>query len=110
MVVSVVLASTLLSLSSAQLFSSFAPAPARAASPRLGASARDEGAIVSGVISQLEPAIAQAVAAALAAQNRPTAAVGRPSGASAGSGFNSATDSDATPAKYNYVYKVIRMP
>jgi hypothetical protein len=64
--------------------------------------ATDQSAVVSSVISALEPSIAEAVAAALAA-SRPA----RPStSAGSSSGFVPARDSKATPAKYNYVYKV----
>merc|ERR1712203_545911 len=63
-------------------------------------------AIVGSVISALQPSIAEAVAAALAATSKPSStSVSSSSGASS-SGFVPARDSDATPAKYNYIYKV----
>ena len=67
---------------------------------------QDEAAIVGSVISALQPTIAEAVAAALAATSKPsTTSVSSSSGTSS-SGFVPARDSDATPAKYNYIYKV----
>ena len=57
------------------------------------------------MISALQPTIAEAVAAALAATStRPSSSSSSGSGAS--SGFVPARDSNATPAKYNYIYKV----
>ena len=65
---------------------------------------QNEAAIVGSVISALQPTIAEAVAAALAATStRPSSSS---SGSSASSGFIPARDSNATPAKYNYIYKV----
>jgi len=66
---------------------------------------QNEAAIVGSVISALQPTIAEAVAAALAATStRPSSSSSSGSGAS--SGFVPARDSNATPAKYNYIYKV----
>merc|ERR1712212_160309 len=65
---------------------------------------QNEAAIVGSVISALQPTIAEAVAAALAATStRPSSSS---SGSGASSGFIPARDSNATPAKYNYIYKV----
>merc|ERR1712088_237339 len=65
---------------------------------------QNEAAIVGPVISALQPTIAEAVAAALAATStRPSSSS---SGSGASSGFIPARDSNATPAKYNYIYKV----
>merc|ERR1711981_441362 len=66
---------------------------------------QNEAAIVGSVISALQPTIAEAVAAALAATSRPSSTSGS-LGSAASSGFVPARDSKATPAKYNYIYKV----
>ena len=66
---------------------------------------QNEAAIVGSVISALQPTIAEAVAAALAATSRPSSSSGS-LGSAASSGFVPARDSAATPAKYNYIYKV----
>merc|ERR1712212_478667 len=68
-------------------------------SPRI-----NEGQVVSSVISTLQPAIAAAVAQALRGSSLGSSpgSSSRPSGGS-GPAF---TGSNATPAKYNYVYKV----
>lgn len=60
---------------------------------------------MSSVISALQPTIAEAVAAALAASSTPASGSSTASGAGS-SDFVPARDSAATPAKYNYVYKV----
>ena len=69
---------------------------------------QNEAAIVGSVISALQPTIAEAVAAALAATStRPSSTSTSGSLSSGGSsGFVPARDSNATPAKYNYIYKV----
>jgi len=71
---------------------------------------QNEAAIVGSVISALQPTIAEAVAAALASSStRPSSSSASSSGSlSSGgsSGFVPARDSNATPAKYNYIYKV----
>ena len=66
---------------------------------------QNEATIVSSVISALQPTIAEAVAAALAATSTPASGSSSASGAGS-SDFVPARDSAATPAKYNYVYKV----
>merc|ERR1711931_306849 len=92
MIAKVVLTLTLTNLAMAapQLFSS----PALP-SPRI-----NEGQVVSSVISTLQPAIAAAVAQALRGSSLGSSP--RPSGGSS----TPFTGSSATPAKYNYVYKV----
>merc|ERR1711875_195545 len=92
MIAKVVLALSLTNLAMAapQLFST----PALP-SPRI-----NEGQVVSSVISNLQPAIAAAVAQALRGSSLGTSS--RPSGGSS----TPFTGSSATPAKYNYVYKV----
>ena len=67
---------------------------------------QNEAAIVGSVISALQPTIAEAVAAALAASSRPSSTSTSSSGSAASSGFVPARDSAATPANYNYIYKV----
>merc|ERR1712086_65889 len=67
---------------------------------------QNEAAIVGSVISALQPTIAEAVAAALAASSRPSSTSISSSGSAASSGFVPARDSAATPANYNYIYKV----
>ena len=67
---------------------------------------QNEAAIVGSVISALQPTIAEAVAAALAATStRPSSSTSLASSGGS-SGFVPARDSNATPAKYNYIYKV----
>merc|ERR1711875_179228 len=92
MIAKVVLALSLTNLAMAapQLFST----PALP-SPRI-----NEGQVVSSVISNLQPAIAAAVAQALRGSSLGTSS--RPSGGSS----TPFTGSSATPARYNYVYKV----
>ena len=58
------------------------------------------------MISALQPTIAEAVAAALAATSSRPSPSSSSSTSGASSGFVPARDSDATPAKYNYIYKV----
>merc|ERR1712212_1057542 len=106
MLASVVLAATgILSTVNAapQLFGPSPSIPSRTSAvsaPRR----QNEAAIVGSVISALQPTIAEAVAAALAATStRPSSSS---SGSGASSGFIPARDSNATPAKYNYIYKV----
>lgn len=67
---------------------------------------QNEAAIVGSVISALQPTIAEAVAAALAASSRPSSTTSSSSSGASSSGFVPARDSDATPANYNYIYKV----
>merc|ERR1712210_327884 len=67
---------------------------------------QNEAAIVGSVISALQPTIAEAVAAALAATSSRPSPSSSSSTSGASSGFVPARDSDATPAKYNYIYKV----
>merc|ERR1712088_226219 len=67
---------------------------------------QNEAAIVGSVISALQPTIAEAVAAALAATSKPSSTSVSSSSGTSSSGFVPARDSDATPAKYNYIYKV----
>ena len=57
------------------------------------------------MISALQPTIAEAVAAALAASSRPSSSTSSSSSGTS-TGFVPARDSDATPANYNYIYKV----
>merc|ERR1712212_789790 len=66
----------------------------------------NEAAIVGSGISALQPTIAEAVAAALAATSSRPSPSSSSSTSGASSGFVPARDSDATPAKYNYIYKV----
>merc|ERR1711981_584748 len=88
MFASVVLAATGLLATANAAPQLFGPSPSIPSAPRK----QDEAAIVGSVISALQPTIAEAVAAALAGTSS--------------SGFVPARDSDATPAKYNYIYKV----
>merc|ERR1712212_985702 len=67
---------------------------------------QNEAAIVGSGISALQPTIAEAVAAALAATSSRPSPSSSSSTSGASSGFIPARDSDATPAKYNYIYKV----
>merc|ERR1712210_30711 len=67
---------------------------------------QNEAAIVGSVISALQPTIAEAVAAALAATSSRPSLSSSSSTSGASSGFVPARASDATPAKYNYIYKV----
>merc|ERR1739842_115013 len=69
----------------------FGPSPSTSTSAASAPRRQNEAAIVGSVISALQPTIAEAVAAALGASS---------------SGFVPARDSDATPANYNYIYKV----
>merc|ERR1712037_574362 len=102
MFASVVLAATTLLATANAAPQLFGPSPSIPSAPRK----QDEAAIVGSVISALQPTIAEAVAAALAATSKPsTTSVSSSSGTSS-SGFVPARDSDATPAKYNYIYKV----
>merc|ERR1712110_72038 len=94
MFASVVLAALLATANAAPQL--FGPSPSIPSAPRK----QDEAAIVGSVISALQPTIAEAVAAALAATSKPS------STSVSSSGFVPARDSDATPAKYNYIYKV----
>merc|ERR1712083_1134388 len=75
-------------------------APQLFSTPALPSPRINEGQVVSSVISTLQPAIAAAVAQALRGSSLGSSS--RPSGGS-GPAF---TGSTATPAKYNYVYKV----
>merc|ERR1712123_270612 len=95
MIAKVVLTLTIAGLASAapQLFDTV-PLPARA---RI-----DSNEVVSSVISTLQPAIAAAVAEALRGSSFGSS---RPTGSS-GSGSTGFAGSNATPAKYNYEYKV----
>merc|ERR1712029_1060626 len=92
MIAKVVLALSLTNLAMAapQLFST----------PALPTPRINEGQVVSSVISTLQPAIAAAVAQALRGSSLGSSS--RPSGGSS----TAFTGSSATPAKYNYVYKV----
>merc|ERR1712183_369189 len=107
MLASVVLAATgILSTVNAapQLFGPSPSIPSRTSAvsaPRR----QNEAAIVGSVISALQPTIAEAVAAALAATSRPSSTSGS-LGSTTSNGFVPARDSKATPAKYNYIYKV----
>merc|ERR1712128_326760 len=100
MIAKVVLTLTIAGLASAapQLFDTI-PLPART---RI-----DSNEVVSSVISTLQPAIAAAVAEALRGSSfgssRPTGSSGSGSTGSGSTGF---AGSNATPAKYNYEYKV----
>jgi len=100
MIAKVVLTLTIAGLASAapQLFDTV-PLPART---RI-----DSNEVVSSVISTLQPAIAAAVAEALRGSSfgssRPTGSSGSGSTGSGSTGF---AGSKATPAKYNYEYKV----
>ena len=100
MIAKVVLTLTIASLATAapQLFDS--PAPARARFNQR-ATGLNQNQVVTSVISTLQPAIAAAVAQALRGSSLGSS---QPSGAS-GSGSTGFTSS-ATPAKYNYEYKV----
>merc|ERR1712037_1053056 len=80
----------------------FGPSPSIPSAPRK----QDEAAIVGSVISALQPTIAEAVAAALAATSKPSSSSVSSSSGAASSGFVPARDSDATPAKHGYIYKV----
>ena len=79
-------------------------APQLFSTPALPSPRINEGQVVSSVISTLQPAIAAAVAQALRGSSLGSSpgSSSRPSGGS-GPAF---TGSNATPAKYNYVYKV----
>merc|ERR1711981_1091690 len=107
MLASVVLAATgILSTVNAapQLFGPSPSIPSRTSAvsaPRR----QNEAAIVGSVISALQPTIAEAVAAALAASSRPSSSTSSSSSGTS-TGFVPARDSDATPANYNYIYKV----
>merc|ERR1711935_989764 len=107
MFASVVLAATGLLATANAAPQLFGPSPSRpsrisaVSAPR----AQNEAAIVGSVISALGPTIAEAVAAALAATSRPSSSSSS-LGSAASSGFVPARDSDATPAKYNFIYKV----
>merc|ERR1712168_1789308 len=76
-------------------------APQLFSSPALPSPRINEGQVVSSVISTLQPAIAAAVAQALRGSSLGSSSR-RPSGGSS----TPFTGSSATPAKYNYVYKV----
>merc|ERR1712051_676574 len=83
----------------------FGPSPSTSTSAASAPRRQNEAAIVGSVISALQPTIAEAVAAALAASSRPSSTTSS-SSSGASSGFVPARDSDATPANYNYIYKV----
>merc|ERR1712051_291649 len=83
----------------------FGPSPSTSTSAASAPRRQNEAAIVGSVISALQPTIAEAVAAALAASSRPSSSTSS-SSSGASSGFVPARDSDATPANYNYIYKV----
>merc|ERR1719460_2158263 len=100
MFASVVLAALLATANAAPQL--FGPPPSIPSAPRK----QDEAAIVGSVISALQPTIAEAVAAALAATSKPSSTSVSSSSGTSSSGFVPARDSDATPAKYNYIYKV----
>merc|ERR1712203_9742 len=100
MFASVVLAALLATANAAPQL--FGPSPSIPSAPRK----QDEAAIVGSVISALQPSIAEAVAAALAATSKPSSTSVSSSSGTSSSGFVPARDSDATPAKYNYIYKV----
>merc|ERR1711863_94289 len=100
MFASVVLAALLATANAAPQL--FGPSPSIPSAPRK----QDEAAIVGSVISALQPTIAEAVAAALAATSSRPSPSSSSSSSGASSGFVPARDSDATPAKYNYIYKV----
>merc|ERR1712168_1698280 len=76
-------------------------APQLFSSPALPSPRINEGQVVSSVISTLQPGIAAAVAQALRGSSLGSSSR-RPSGGSS----TPFTGSSATPAKYNYVYKV----
>eukprot|EP00091_Calanus_sinicus_P002525 TRINITY_DN1257_c0_g1_i8.p1 TRINITY_DN1257_c0_g1~~TRINITY_DN1257_c0_g1_i8.p1 ORF type:complete len:205 (-),score=73.00 TRINITY_DN1257_c0_g1_i8:115-729(-) len=100
MIAKVVLTLTIASLATAapQLFDS--PAPARF---NQRASGLNQNQVVTSVISTLQPAIAAAVAQALRGSSLGSS---RPSGASGTASGSAFAGSNATPAKYNYEYKV----
>merc|ERR1719460_2768067 len=100
MFASVVLAALLATANAAPQL--FGPSPSIPSAPRK----QDEAAIVGSVISALQPTIAEAVAAAMAATSKPSSTSVSSSSGTSSSGFVPARDSDATPAKYNYIYKV----
>merc|ERR1711936_361941 len=100
MFASVVLAALLATANAAPQL--FGPSPSIPSAPRK----QDEAAIVGSVISALQPTIAEAVAAALAATSKPSSTSVSSNSGTSSSGFVPARDSDATPAKYNYIYKV----
>merc|ERR1711953_1601260 len=100
MFASVVLAALLATANAAPQL--FGPSPSIPSAPRK----QDEAAIVGSVISALQPTIAEAVAAALAATSKPSSTSVSSSSGTSSSGFVPARDGDATPAKYNYIYKV----
>merc|ERR1712083_159974 len=102
MFASVVLAATGLLATANAAPQLFGPSPSIPSAPRK----QDEAAIVGSVISALQPTIAEAVAAALAATSKPSSTSVSSSSGTSSSGFVPARDSDATPAKYNYIYKV----
>merc|ERR1712051_327235 len=83
----------------------FGPSPSTSTSAASAPRRQNEAAIVGSVISALQPTIAEAMAAALAASSRPSSSTSS-SSSGASSGFVPARDSDATPANYNYIYKV----
>merc|ERR1712210_239652 len=83
----------------------FGPSPSTSTSAASAPRRQNEAAIVGLVISALQPTIAETVAAALAASSRPSSTTSSSSSGSS-SGFVPARDSDATPANYNYIYKV----
>merc|ERR1712051_1015191 len=82
----------------------FGPSPSTSTSAASAPRNQDEAAIVGSVISALQPTIAEAVAAALAATSKPSSTSVSSSSGTSSSGFVPARDSDATPA--NYIYKV----
>merc|ERR1712025_11163 len=87
----------------------FGPSPSTSFTTTSAVSAprrQNEAAIVGSVISALQPTIAEAVAAALAATSSRPSSGSTSSSSGASTGFVPARDSDATPAKYNYIYKV----
>merc|ERR1712210_156657 len=84
----------------------FGPSPSTSTSAASAPRRQNEAAIVGSVISALQPTIAEAVAAALAATSKPSSTSVSSSSGTSSSGFVPARDSDATPAKYNYIYKV----
>merc|ERR1712037_123625 len=84
----------------------FGPSPSTSTSAASAPRRQNEAAIVGSVISALQPTIAEAVAAALAASSRPSSTTSSSSSGASSSGFVPARDSDATPANYNYIYKV----
>merc|ERR1711981_1328320 len=94
MFASVVLAATGLLATANAAPQLFGPSPSIPSAPRK----QDEAAIVGSVISALQPTIAEAVAAALAATSKPSSTSVSSSSGTSSSGF--------VPAKYNYIYKV----